>query len=521
MIDIFRKSANQLKLKIESMPMDVEEELRFKHYTLLTALALPTMAGYAGYACFQQAYLPASFILFSGAGLCAGWFSIYRFRQGRNAYRVNTLLFSILLLYLQTTGGGDGSKALWIHIFPLIVIFLFGKKEGLCWTLGLFAAFVPTMALAPEAPDFQYAPEYIVRFSLVYLIITAVIFRLEHSRSYYRERMNAKNKELEQAMNIFTSGPVAVFKWRNEPGWPVEYVSSNVADILSYSRDEFLKGGTTYARIVHGEDLDRVREEVAFGSKSSKGHFAHAPYRIVKKDGSVIWVDDHTSVVRDGNNEITHYHGYVVDISQRKKYESRLKEQYDFLKTLMNTLPCPVFFKNREGVYLGCNRAFEKAVGMRRSDIVGKSAHELAPAELAEKYEEKDRALLAAPGLQTYDWKIETAGGMKREVIFNKATFVDENNETAGIIGVITDITKRKRAEAEREQLIAELRDALEKIKTLSGFIPICSSCKKIRDDSGYWSRIETYIEQHSDALFSHGICPECSRTLYPELIKD
>jgi hypothetical protein len=68
----------------------------------------------------------------------------------------------------------------------------------------------------------------------------------------------------------------------------------------------------------------------------------------------------------------------------------------------------------------------------------------------------------------------------------------------------------------EREQLIEELQAALAEIKTLRGLIPICSSCKKIRDDKGYWSRIEEYIQNHTDAQFSHGICPDCAKILYP-----
>lgn len=75
---------------------------------------------------------------------------------------------------------------------------------------------------------------------------------------------------------------------------------------------------------------------------------------------------------------------------------------------------------------------------------------------------------------------------------------------------------KRKAAEAEREQLIAELTEALARVKTLSGLVPICSSCKKIRDDKGYWNRLETYLQEHSSARLTHGICPDCARDLYP-----
>jgi len=79
----------------------------------------------------------------------------------------------------------------------------------------------------------------------------------------------------------------------------------------------------------------------------------------------------------------------------------------------------------------------------------------------------------------------------------------------------------RKRIEADREKVIADLEDALGKIETLHGMLPICASCKKIRDDGGYWSQIEEYIQAHSKAVFSHGLCPDCMRKLYPELYEE
>ena len=82
------------------------------------------------------------------------------------------------------------------------------------------------------------------------------------------------------------------------------------------------------------------------------------------------------------------------------------------------------------------------------------------------------------------------------------------------------EIRERKRAQIEKDNLIVELKDALSKVKTLSGLLPICASCKKIRDDRGYWNQIESYIHAHSEAEFSHSICPECTKKLYPEIYK-
>jgi hypothetical protein len=82
---------------------------------------------------------------------------------------------------------------------------------------------------------------------------------------------------------------------------------------------------------------------------------------------------------------------------------------------------------------------------------------------------------------------------------------------------VVFTVIQRRRAEGEREAVIQELQTALVKVRTLSGLLPICASCKSIRDDGGYWNRIEVYVRDHSDAEFSHSLCPPCARTLYGE----
>jgi DNA-binding NtrC family response regulator len=79
------------------------------------------------------------------------------------------------------------------------------------------------------------------------------------------------------------------------------------------------------------------------------------------------------------------------------------------------------------------------------------------------------------------------------------------------------EIAERKRAEEEKEELILELREALSKIKTLSGLLPICAHCKKIRNDKGQWERMEIYIRDRSEADFTHGICPDCAKKFFPE----
>jgi hypothetical protein len=109
----------------------------------------------------------------------------------------------------------------------------------------------------------------------------------------------------------------------------------------------------------------------------------------------------------------------------------------------------------------------------------------------------------------------------KRHFEIKFKRMLDVSGKFSGIIVILNDITERKQVEEEKSNLIVELKNALTQVKQLTGFIPICSSCKKIRDDQGYWSEVERYISEHSEAEFSHGICPECMRKLYPEIADD
>lgn len=119
------------------------------------------------------------------------------------------------------------------------------------------------------------------------------------------------------------------------------------------------------------------------------------------------------------------------------------------------------------------------------------------------------------------DWSGNTCvwprEGPRTPIDYAATRIRQDSGETVGVVIVFRDISPRKQMEQEREGLICELQSALAKVKTLSGLLPICASCKKIRDDHGYWEGVEGYIAKHSDAKFSHGLCPVCIRKLYPD----
>ncbi len=127
-------------------------------------------------------------------------------------------------------------------------------------------------------------------------------------------------------------------------------------------------------------------------------------------------------------------------------------------------------------------------------------------------------SLFACPFLYLYlDWQNKKKGlAIENRPVLAILREVAEVRLELGLAQ--QEIERRKRVEREKEELIRQLQQALSEVKTLRGFLPICANCNKIRDDEGYWQQIENYIEQHSDAVFSHGICPDCSESLYPEI---
>ena len=205
----------------------------------------------------------------------------------------------------------------------------------------------------------------------------------------------------------------------------------------------------------------------------------------------------------------------LAEVIERNRADEALKrseKQYRTLITrMLNGFALHEIITDQNGIpidyrFLEVNHAFEEITGLKKSEILGRTVLEVLP--------------------QTEQYWIEMYGGV---ALTEEPTRFENYSNALGeyfevhayspqkgqFATVFSNITQRKRTETEREKLISDLEDALTQVKMLSGLLPICASCKKIRDDKGYWNQIETYIEHHSEAQFSHGICGECAEKLY------
>lgn len=132
---------------------------------------------------------------------------------------------------------------------------------------------------------------------------------------------------------------------------------------------------------------------------------------------------------------------------ERRKAERDLREQLHFRQVLIDSIPAPIFFKDNDGIFLGCNKAFEAFSGLPQNQIIGKSMADIAPSSLAGRFAETDDELFRNGGTQIYESTISFANGTLHDVIFYKATFNNIDNTPGGLVGTILDITERKQTE--------------------------------------------------------------------------
>ncbi len=256
-------------------------------------------------------------------------------------------------------------------------------------------------------------------------------------RKLMEEDLRQTNVYLE---NIFENSPDAIAIVDNR-GWFIKW-NKMAEDLYGYSFEDS-KAKSAFDLYPDKDELEKMLTRLR-----REGSVQKWEMRMQRKDGSIAPFEISLGLLKDSQNQTLGCVGIARDLSERKRLEEKIREQLEFLQTLIDTIPNPIFYKDANGRYTGCNRAFLEITGKSMEEILGKTVYDIGPRDIAEGYEEKDRELFEHPGKQRYEWKVQNTLGEVREVIIDKATLFDTpHGAVSGLIGVFSDITERKQAE--------------------------------------------------------------------------
>ncbi len=203
--------------------------------------------------------------------------------------------------------------------------------------------------------------------------------------------------------------------------------------------------------------------------------------------------------------------------AEERRLRRRSEATMAHLASIVECCQDAIVSQELDGTVVSWNAGAEALYGYTASDMTGHSLEDLIPADRPEELSEIFQRVKRGERVDRFETVRVRKDGRLVEVSLTVSPLKDAEGKILGASTLALDITKRRQEEAESRRLIQELTEALGQVKTLSGLLPICASCKKIRDDKGYWQQVETYIRKHSEADFTHGICPECVQRLYPQ----
>jgi PAS domain S-box-containing protein len=331
-----------------------------------------------------------------------------------------------------------------------------------------------------------------------------------------RKKMEAALKESEAKYRMVLKAnpdPVVVYNLIGE----VIYLNRAFTQVFGWRLEELI--GKKIDNFVPGANWPET--EMMIKTVMRGESFSGIETMRLSKEGNLIPVSISGSPLKDSAGEILFSIVNLRDITERKRFENALVESEKKFRSISASVNDALLTVNNKGVITFWNEGAKKIFGYHEAEVIGKNLHPLlVPKKYLDKVEKGLKRFAddgKGPAIgKTIELSALRKNGVEFPIELSLAAYQIEGQWHA--VGTIRDISDRKRAEQEREKIISELQKALKGVKQLSGLLPICSHCKKVRDDKGYWNQIEAYIAIHSEAAFSHGICPECAQEYYPDM---
>ena len=393
---------------------------------------------------------------------------------------------------------------------PIVLFLVLSASVILCNLLISELIGLPSLRLAWGEALLGSALLSIVMVLLAYVLVYRPLLREISDRKRVEGALRAQAHLLVESQRLGHVG-----SWISDPTGSSLW-SDEMYRIYGVSPDTFATTVESLLSVIHPDDRPAMQSWIAACSEGARP--GELEFRIIRPDGTIRFLMGRGEAVFTDGRTLSHMAGTVQDVTDRRQADVERSETAHRLQEMFDDAPTGYHELDTEGRLIRVNRTELAAMGYEADEMLGRPVWEFVEDQDAARKAVLDKLSGTLVPTSPFERFYVRKDGTRMPVLIQDRILRDAAGGIAGIRTTVQDITVLKRVEAERERLIAELRESLAEVKTLKGFIPICASCKKIRDDQGYWDRVESYLMRHTDARFSHGICPECAKALYPEL---
>lgn len=396
------------------------------------------------------------------------------------------------------------------------------KIIGLSILLGLFTGLADSVVDYFMFYDKPFWDLLIFDIPLFEIYVRAIILIVFIISGFIVSKIMAKRRLAEKKISQQNDFLNLVLDSLNHPFLVIDTTSYTISLANSAALTGRLPKGLTCYALTHKRDIPCNSAEdpcpIEIVKKTKKPvTLEHIHY---DEDGSMRNVEVHAHPVIDSQGNVSQVIEYSIDVTKRKMAEKDLSESEERFRAITRTAQDGIISINSSGNIVFWNQAASNMFGYAETEMMDKSINQLIPPQYKEAHKEEIERAKTTGEHNVIGKTVELPGLKKDGQEFAMEISLSEWKTTEGVFytGILRDISERKQAEEQRDRLILDLQKALAEVKTLSGLLPICAHCKSVRDDKGYWEKIEAYIHKHSDTEFSHGICPECAKKYYPDM---
>ncbi len=282
---------------------------------------------------------------------------------------------------------------------------------------------------------------------------------------------------LQLAFNVSHMG---IWEWDLASG--VVKLSDKIFEITGFSKVEY-DPSISFVRDTMIHDDSRESFAYSITRAINDGVVQNGSYKVNSPTKSFCWIKVNSQVLCDDNDVPKKIVGTLIDVTEEFMLKNVLQVELEYLHTLIEMIPNPIFYKNREGIYKFFNKAFMEYLGKSREELMNKTVYDIAPKDLAEVYHKADLALMENKEFQSYESEVVYADGVRHNVVFNKASHINHSGQCIGLIGIMLDVTKQRKKDDE-VRILYSVKDMMielnQELMNINSFDVLLSKMIKI-----------------------------------------